>query len=132
MRLLLILILTSLLGACSSGVVTTADSFNPVRSGSDIAINIAKAHYYSVPRIAQADHQQCSDALIRHGSVGEECSWQTIRKDQLVAEGSILLVQIHSNGCHVMYNTIYYKRKPLYWQTTACYNNSTKRWTYMG
>lgn len=124
MRLLLILTLISLT-ACS-GVVTTADNLQPVVSSPSAMINFTKSYYYAVPKVAQKEHQQCADFAIRELQIGETCRW-----DKGKAVGFVKLVKIDSNQCHYMYNTIYYKNKPKYWQTKACYSNSSGKWRYI-
>ena len=130
MRHLLILLSISLLAACSSTPGTNfsvANDYQPNRSVYDLGINIAKKHYYTVPREARIEYTRCVDFALRSMQVGEQCKWEVPGN----SIGIVKLVQIDATGCHTMFNTMMYRGKQKNWQETACYNGSTKRWKFL-
>ena len=129
MRHLLILLSISLLAACSSTPGTdfsVATNYQPNRSAYDLGINIAKKHYYTVPRTAQAEYTRCVDFALRSMQVGEQCKWEVPGN----SIGIVKLVQIDATGCHYMFNIMMYKNKQKNWQETACYSHSSKKWLF--
>ena len=128
MRLLLILILTSVLGACSSQTsrVSVATQFQPNTSAYSLGINHFKNVYYTVPKVAMQEYNHCVDFTLRELQAGEQCKWEVPG----VAIGIVKLVQIDATGCHYMFNTMMYRNKQKNWQETACYSASTKQWRF--
>ena len=128
MRHLLILLSISLLAACSStpGTDFSVANYQPNRSAYDLGINIAKKHYYTVPREARIEYTRCVDFALRNMQVGEQCKWEVPGN----SIGIVKLVQIDATGCHTMFNTMMYRGKQKNWQETACYSHSSKKWLF--
>jgi hypothetical protein len=125
MRATLILLLISLSACTSHGVISTADNLQPAVSTPSVMINYIQTKRYSLPRDAHYKLQECLDFAVRTMQVGETCRW-----DYEKAVGFVKLVKIDSRQCHIMYNTLYYKKKPKYWQTTACWSTGAGKWLF--
>lgn len=127
MRLLLIPLLISLIG-CSSNEVnySVSTQYQPNHSAYDLGVNFAKKTYYTIPREARNEYNQCVEFTLRELQVGEQCKWEVPN----VSVGIVKLVKIDATGCHYMYNTMMYKGKQRNFQETACYNNGSKRWMF--
>tara|TARA_R110000851_G_scaffold323191_1_gene489679 strand:- start:288 stop:680 length:393 start_codon:yes stop_codon:yes gene_type:complete len=129
MKHLLILLSISFLAGCASNGATNfsvATQFQPNRSVAAIGFNIAKKHYYEVPRSAQQEYTRCTSFALRSMQVGEQCTWE----DPGTAIGIVKLVKIDATGCHYMFNTMMYKNKQKNWQETACYSYGSKQWKF--
>jgi len=125
MRALLILVLISLSACSTHGVISTADNLQPAVSSPSVMINLIQTKRYSLPRDAHPKLQECLDFAVKEMQVGETCRW-----DHKNAVGFVKLVKIDSRQCHIMYNTLYYKKKPKYWQTTACWSTGVNKWLF--
>ena len=128
MRLLLILLSISFLTGCASNGTdfSVATQYQPNQSAYDLGFNAIKKNFYTVPRIAQTEYTRCTSFALRSMQVGEQCTWEVPG----TAIGIVKLVQIDATGCHYMFNTMMYRNKQKNWQETACYNGSTKRWSF--
>lgn len=128
MRLLLILLSISFLGACSTNGTnfSVATQYQPNRSASALGLNYFKKTYYTIPREAQAEYGRCVDFALRNMQVGEQCTWEVPGN----SIGIVKLVQVDATGCHYMFNTMIYRGKQKNFQETACYSHSNKKWQF--
>ena len=95
---------------CSSQTsrVSVATQFQPNTSAYSLGINHFKNVYYTVPKVAMDEYNQCVDFTLRELQAGEQCKWEVPG----VAIGIVKLVQIDATGCHYMScNTMMYRNK---------------------
>ena len=128
-RLLILLLISLSVGACSSNNTTdfsVASQYQPNTSAFALGVNTFKKNYYTVPRVAQQEFDRCVGFVLRDMQVGEQCTWEVPGN----SIGIVKLVQIDATGCHYMFNTIRYRGKEKNWQETACYSHSNKQWNF--
>jgi hypothetical protein len=128
-RLLIPLLISLALGACSSNNTTNmsvATQYQPNTGAFALGMNKFKKSYYTVPRVAQLEYDRCVGFVLREMSVGQQCTWEVPGN----SIGIVKLVQIDATGCHYMFNTMRYRGKQKQWQETACYNHSNKKWIF--
>jgi hypothetical protein len=129
MRLLIPLLISLALGACSSNNTTdfsVASQYQPNTSAYALGLNAYKKHRYTPPRSAQVEFDRCVGFVLRDMQVGEQCKWEVPGN----SIGIVKLVQVDANGCHYMFNTMLYKGKQKQWQEIACYSYNTKKWKF--
>lgn len=122
-KLLMATIAISLAG-CSTHY-STANHYNSPKNLVDVAYNLGKTSYYSVPKKDRERHERCLHFSVDTLQVGEECKWHSPDSS---AKGSILVASIKPNGCHVLFNTITYRSESKTWQETACMENN--KWKF--
>lgn len=128
MRHFLILVLISLVSACSSSGnnFSVATQYQPATNSTAIGINLFKEYYYTVPPEGRREYNRCVDFALNSMQVGESCKWEVPGS----SIGVVKLVQIDANSCHYMFNTMMYKNKQRHWQETACYSHSNNKWIF--
>lgn len=127
MRLLILLLTSLTLGACSSNSnMSVATQYQPNHSMYALGLNKMKQRHYTVPRVAQSEFDRCVGFALREMRVGEQCTWEVPGN----SIGIVKLVQIDATGCHYLFNTMVYRSKQKQWQETACYSNASKKWKF--
>lgn len=128
MRLLILLLISITLGACSSNTtnMSVATQYQPNTSAMAFGINQIKKHHYTVPRVAKHEYNRCVGFALRDMRPGEQCTWEVPG----TSIGIVKLVQIDATGCHYLFNTMIYRNKQKQWQETACYSMSNKKWMF--
>lgn len=127
-RLLILLLISFSLGACSSNTtnMSVATQYQPNHSLYAITLNKMKKRHYTVPRIAQKEYNRCVGFALRDMQAGEQCTWEVPNN----SIGIVKLVQIDATGCHYLFNTMVYRNKQKQWQETACYSYANKKWIF--
>lgn len=108
------------LAACSTHY-STVNHYDRPKSLVDLAYNIGKTSYYSVPGKDKERHDRCTHFALDTLQAGEECKWHSPDSS---AKGTVLVAGVKPNGCHVLFNTLTYKGSSKTWQEIACQQNN--------
>ena len=118
-------IVTSL-AACSStpyyGAASVGNNYSTPNSLIGLAYNFGKHTAYTVPKEDRQRHERCVFFALDNLQAGEQCNWHS---NSSSAKGEVLVAGVKTNGCHTIFNTIYYKGKSKGWQDMACPTNGT-------